>query len=311
MRGLAALLAGALRTSIGVIPGMRLLDRFAGLAARARRRCLPVLGDRCGSALSPRRDRAAPLGAALGDPLRDQRGRAAGAPARGARAGRPDRRVPRAARDRRAARQRARKGSGRRPSVEERRPRHGDRVRSRRRGLRLGRPPRARRDERARRRRDRDGRASTRRPGRRSSRRSSPSTPPTISRCSASRGSASRALALVSPDRGTPVALVGYPQNGPLTRTPGRLGGTANVLSRDAYGRGPVRRQMTTIRGAVEPGSSGGPGSRRAGASADDRLRAAAAGDRRLRDSGRPRPQGARAGGHAAGRARPELHASP
>ncbi len=68
------------------------------------------------------------------------------------------------------------------------------------------------------------------------------------------------ALALISPDRGTPVALVGYPQNGPLTRTPGRLGGTANVLSRDAYGRGPVRRQMTTIRGAVEPGSSGGPG---------------------------------------------------
>ncbi len=31
MRGLAALLAGALHTSIGVIPGMRLLDRFAGL----------------------------------------------------------------------------------------------------------------------------------------------------------------------------------------------------------------------------------------------------------------------------------------
>ena len=31
-RGVAALLAGALRTSIGVIPGMRLLDRAAGLA---------------------------------------------------------------------------------------------------------------------------------------------------------------------------------------------------------------------------------------------------------------------------------------
>jgi S1-C subfamily serine protease len=68
------------------------------------------------------------------------------------------------------------------------------------------------------------------------------------------------ALPLVSPERGTPVALVGYPQNGPLTRTPGRLGGTAAVLSRDAYGRGPVRREMTTIRGAVQPGSSGGPG---------------------------------------------------
>jgi S1-C subfamily serine protease len=67
-------------------------------------------------------------------------------------------------------------------------------------------------------------------------------------------------LVLASPERGTAVALVGYPQNGPLTRTPGRLGGTAGVLSRDAYGRGPVTRQMTTIRGAVQPGSSGGPG---------------------------------------------------
>ena len=68
------------------------------------------------------------------------------------------------------------------------------------------------------------------------------------------------ALALAPPDRSTPVALVGYPQNGPLTRTPGRLGGTAEVLSRDAYGSGPVTRQVTTIRGSVQPGSSGGPG---------------------------------------------------
>ena len=45
-----------------------------------------------------------------------------------------------------------------------------------------------------------------------------------------------------------------------MTRIPGRLGGTATVLSRDAYGDGPVERQMTTIRGAVQPGSSGGPG---------------------------------------------------
>jgi Trypsin-like peptidase domain/Colicin V production protein len=68
------------------------------------------------------------------------------------------------------------------------------------------------------------------------------------------------ALAIATPERSTPVALVGYPQNGPLTRTPARLGGTADVISRDAYGRGPVQRQMTTIRGAVRPGSSGGPG---------------------------------------------------
>ncbi len=73
-------------------------------------------------------------------------------------------------------------------------------------------------------------------------------------------GLAIRSLVLESPERSTALALVGYPRNGPLTRTPGRLGGTAAVLSRDAYGRGPITRQITTIRGAVEPGSSGGPG---------------------------------------------------
>jgi len=74
------------------------------------------------------------------------------------------------------------------------------------------------------------------------------------------RGLGARPLPLAPPERSIAVALVGYPRNGPLTRTPGRLGGTADVLSRDAYGRGPVKRQVTAIRGAVEPGSSGGPG---------------------------------------------------
>lgn len=74
------------------------------------------------------------------------------------------------------------------------------------------------------------------------------------------RGLGAAPLPLAVPERGTAVALVGYPRNGPLTRTPGRLGGTAEVVSRDAYGRGPVRREITAIRGAVEPGSSGGPG---------------------------------------------------
>ena len=73
-------------------------------------------------------------------------------------------------------------------------------------------------------------------------------------------GLGAEALPLADPERSVPVALVGYPRNGPLTRTPARLGGTAQVLSRDAYGRGPIRRQVTAIRGAVEPGSSGGPG---------------------------------------------------
>jgi S1-C subfamily serine protease len=31
------------------------------------------------------------------------------------------------------------------------------------------------------------------------------------------------------------------------------------VLSQDAYGNGPVSRRMTTFRGLVRPGNSGGP----------------------------------------------------
>ncbi len=69
-----------------------------------------------------------------------------------------------------------------------------------------------------------------------------------------------RPLVLADPERGVPVALVGYPENGPLTRTPGRLGGTVTAVSGDAYGRGPVTRAVTAIRGVIKPGSSGSPG---------------------------------------------------
>ena len=67
-------------------------------------------------------------------------------------------------------------------------------------------------------------------------------------------------LRVAEPDRSTGVVLVGYPGNGPLTLTAGRLGGTRQLISRNAYGRGPVTRAITTIRGVIEPGSSGGPG---------------------------------------------------
>jgi S1-C subfamily serine protease len=73
-------------------------------------------------------------------------------------------------------------------------------------------------------------------------------------------GLGAQPLSMAPPDRGTAVALVGYPQNGPLVRTPARLGGTTKVLIRDAYGRGPISRVVTGIRGSVQPGSSGGPG---------------------------------------------------
>ncbi|HEY7207951.1 MAG TPA: MarP family serine protease [Gaiellaceae bacterium] len=59
--------------------------------------------------------------------------------------------------------------------------------------------------------------------------------------------------------RGAPVALLGYPGDGPLRATPGRIGRTAAVFSLDAYGRGPVTRTITTLSGRVRHGNSGGP----------------------------------------------------
>jgi Trypsin-like peptidase domain/Colicin V production protein len=58
---------------------------------------------------------------------------------------------------------------------------------------------------------------------------------------------------------GTSAAILGFPQNGPYDVQPGRLGQTSTVLSQDAYGRGPVRRRITALRGLVRSGNSGGP----------------------------------------------------
>lgn len=69
-----------------------------------------------------------------------------------------------------------------------------------------------------------------------------------------------RPLPLADPDLGVAVVLLGYPANGPLSRIPARLGGTGPFVGRDAYGRGPVTRTVTAIRGTVRPGLSGGPG---------------------------------------------------
>jgi hypothetical protein len=58
---------------------------------------------------------------------------------------------------------------------------------------------------------------------------------------------------------GTAAAILGFPLNGPFTITPGRLGRTSTVVSQDAYGRGPVTRTITALRGKVRSGNSGGP----------------------------------------------------
>ena len=107
----------------------------------------------------------------------------------------------------------------------------------------------------------------------------------------------------VNAEPGTPAAVLGFPENGPYDVEPARLGQTATVITQDAYGRGPVERTITTLRGLVRPGNSGGP--------AVDRVRARGHHDlrrghepqaHRVRSPGLGRARraaaGARTGGH-------------
>jgi S1-C subfamily serine protease len=64
---------------------------------------------------------------------------------------------------------------------------------------------------------------------------------------------------LVDPVKGQAVAILGYPENGPFTAVAGRIGQTREFLTDDAYGRGPFPRLVTTLRGVVRHGNSGGP----------------------------------------------------
>jgi S1-C subfamily serine protease len=61
------------------------------------------------------------------------------------------------------------------------------------------------------------------------------------------------------PREGMSAAILGFPENGPFHVEPGRLGHTDTVISQDAYGKGPVRRPITSLRGRVRQGNSGGP----------------------------------------------------
>ena len=66
-------------------------------------------------------------------------------------------------------------------------------------------------------------------------------------------------LPLADPSSGAAVAIIGYPLDGGLRATPGRIGLTATVLTQDAVGHGPVARTITAVAGEVEHGDSGGP----------------------------------------------------
>jgi S1-C subfamily serine protease len=72
-------------------------------------------------------------------------------------------------------------------------------------------------------------------------------------------------LPLAAARDGAAVGIVGYPEDGPLTTTPGRIGRTQAVLTQDAYGRGPVSRTITAVAGRVRHGNSGGPAIDRSG----------------------------------------------
>jgi S1-C subfamily serine protease len=58
---------------------------------------------------------------------------------------------------------------------------------------------------------------------------------------------------------GTAGAVLGYPENGPFTISPARVGATGPVVAQDSYGNGPVTRELTAVRGEVHSGNSGGP----------------------------------------------------
>jgi S1-C subfamily serine protease len=58
---------------------------------------------------------------------------------------------------------------------------------------------------------------------------------------------------------GTPAAVLGYPEDGPFAISPARVGRTGTAITQDSYGRGPVERKMTPLRGQIRSGNSGGP----------------------------------------------------
>ena len=73
------------------------------------------------------------------------------------------------------------------------------------------------------------------------------------------RGLTARPLPLIDAVENTPGALLGYPRNGPYAETPVRVGREAQIIGRDAYGTFPTPRRVTTLRGSVQSGNSGGP----------------------------------------------------
>jgi S1-C subfamily serine protease len=66
-------------------------------------------------------------------------------------------------------------------------------------------------------------------------------------------GLAAAPLPILDPHTGDPVAILGYPENGPFDARPGRIGSTADVLVQGKL------REVTALSGVVRHGNSGGP----------------------------------------------------
>jgi len=60
-------------------------------------------------------------------------------------------------------------------------------------------------------------------------------------------------------NRGENIAIVGYPENGPLDAEAGRVRNVIVAQGHDIYGRGTVLREIISMRASVRPGNSGGP----------------------------------------------------
>ena len=162
------------------------------------------------------------------------------------------------------------------------RARHG--LRARHRGQRLGRRAAARRHRRARRRRLQDARSSTAATATVRDASSSRSTRANDVAVLRSPGSALRPLRLVDAATGQAVAILGYPENGPFTAMPGRIGADDGRAHRRRLRPRPGRRARSRrSRGDVRHGNSGGPAVDAHGAVADDGLRRARRLGRRLR----------------------------
>jgi S1-C subfamily serine protease len=60
-------------------------------------------------------------------------------------------------------------------------------------------------------------------------------------------------------DAGADAAVVGYPNNGPLSLEPARVRGEHALVGRDIYGESETTRDVLAVRGSVRQGNSGGP----------------------------------------------------